>query len=61
MIHAVMKTNVTKHYTQQEMLKLFAGYSPDFEPGQNGVTAIRGIQFWAISLKKLKTNHMKKW
>ena len=29
----LMKSDVTKHYSQEQMLKLFAGYSPDFEPG----------------------------
>ena len=29
----LMKSDVTKHYSQEQMLKLFAGYSPHFEPG----------------------------
>lgn len=28
-----MKGNLTKHYSQQEMLSLFTKYPPDFEPG----------------------------
>lgn len=29
----IMKNDVTKHYSENEMLKLFASYTPDFEPG----------------------------
>jgi CubicO group peptidase (beta-lactamase class C family) len=29
----LMKSDVTQHYTREQMLKLFAGYAPDFEPG----------------------------
>lgn len=30
---AVMGRDVTRHYSAKEMLALFAGYTPDFEPG----------------------------
>jgi CubicO group peptidase (beta-lactamase class C family) len=29
----ILKNDVTRHYTQDQMLKLFASYAPDFEPG----------------------------
>lgn len=29
----IMKSNVTKHYSQDEMMKLFKSYPSDFEPG----------------------------
>lgn len=29
----LMKSDVTKHYSQKEMLDIFKGYKPDFEPG----------------------------
>lgn len=31
----LMKGDVTRHYTQKEMLDIFRKYSPDFEPGSN--------------------------
>jgi len=30
---AIMKNDVTKHYSQEQMLTLFKSYPPDFEPG----------------------------
>ena len=50
----VMKSNLAKHYTQQEMLKLFAGYSPDFEPGTEWRYSNSGYSILGYIIEKVE-------
>jgi len=50
----VMKSDLAKHYTQQEMLKLFAGYSPDFEPGTEWRYSNSGYSILGYIIEKVE-------
>ena len=50
----VMKSDLAKHYSQQEMLKLFAGYSPDFEPGMNWRYSNSGYSILGYIIEKVE-------
>jgi len=50
----VMKNDVTKHYSQQQMLKLFTGYSPDFEPGADWHYSNSGYSILGYIIEKVE-------
>jgi CubicO group peptidase (beta-lactamase class C family) len=50
----VMKNDVTKHYSQEQMLKLFTGYSPDFEPGSDWHYSNSGYSLLGYIIEKVE-------
>jgi len=56
----VMKSDVTKHYTQQQMLKLFAGYPPDFEPGVDWRYSNSGYSLLGYIIEKVENKPYEK-
>ena len=50
----LMKSDVTKHYAQEQMLKIFAGYSPDFEPGAKWHYSNSGYSILGYIIEKVE-------
>jgi CubicO group peptidase (beta-lactamase class C family) len=49
-----VKSDVTKHYTQAEMLNVFRNYSPDFEPGANWHYSNSGYSLLGYIIEKVE-------
>lgn len=49
-----MKNDITKHYTEEEMLKLFESYPPDFEPGTNWHYSNSGYSILGYIIEKVE-------
>ena len=50
----VMKNDVTKHYSREQMLKLFTSYSPDFEPGTDWHYSNSGYSLLGYIIEKVE-------
>ncbi len=50
---AILKSNVTKHYSQQEFIDIIRKYNPDFEPGSKMSYSNSGYQMLGYIIEKV--------
>lgn len=50
----IMKNDITRHYSQEEMMKLFKNYPPDFEPGAKWNYSNSGYSILGYIIEKVE-------